>query len=93
MRKPLNECGGCGEDFTSVSLFDRHRVGVHEYEFDLDHEDGRRCLHPHELRDKGFEQDDNGRWFDPVKRERAREFFGSSEVSRTRFQPVAPPGG
>jgi hypothetical protein len=28
---PLNECGACGHDFTSVELFDRHRVGKHAY--------------------------------------------------------------
>lgn len=82
----LNECGSCGLDFTSVSAFDRHRVGVHEYKFsegqrmDPPREDGRRCLVPSELRDKGFKQNERGQWFDPARRDAAREFF-SSRVS------------
>jgi hypothetical protein len=28
---PANGCSGCGHDFTSTSLFDRHRVGVYAY--------------------------------------------------------------
>jgi hypothetical protein len=47
---PGNWCASCGEDFSSSTLFDRHRVGRHEYtqsdglSFDPPREDGRRCL-------------------------------------------------
>jgi hypothetical protein len=50
MGTPLNGCTGCGQDFTSTSLFDRHRVGRYEYTYeqglslDPPQEDGRRCL-------------------------------------------------
>jgi hypothetical protein len=30
---PLNQCGACGCDFTSVRLFDAHRVGNHGYTY------------------------------------------------------------
>ena len=49
-QKPLNGCSGCRRDFTSTTLFDRHRVGTYEYtleqglELDPPREDGRRCL-------------------------------------------------
>ena len=29
----MNACTACGEDFGSVELFDRHRVGRHAYSF------------------------------------------------------------
>ncbi len=63
----LNQCGACGEDFTSVTLFDKHRVGPHD--------NGRRCLSVRELERKGFERNDRGQWFDPVQRDRARQAF------------------
>ncbi len=53
----MNECGECGLDFGSVSAFDRHRVGVHEYTFsegaalEPPRWDGRRCLHSYEIED------------------------------------------
>ena len=28
---PANGCSGCGQDFTSTTLFDRHQVGTYEY--------------------------------------------------------------
>jgi hypothetical protein len=48
--RPANGCSGCGQGFTSTSLFDAHRVGRQEYtceqglELDPPREDGRRCL-------------------------------------------------
>ena len=56
---PKNYCTSCGQDFSSVQLFDRHRVGTHEYTYQEGlrmeplREDGRRCLTVDELRD-GF---------------------------------------
>jgi hypothetical protein len=32
-QKPLHGCSGCRQDFTSVALFDRHRVGVYSYTY------------------------------------------------------------
>ena len=84
----MNECGACGLDFTSVAGFDKHRVGVHEYTLaqgmamDPPRYDGRHCLTAGELRDKGFEQNERGQWFDPVKAQAARDFFRPSQLSR-----------
>jgi len=68
---PLNQCGACGLDFGSISAFDEHRVGKHAYTFleglDLDppRDDGRRCLDPGELLERGWRQDQRGRWRTP----------------------------
>ncbi len=51
----VNLCRTCNEDFGSVSAFDRHRVGTHEYTYsegakmDPPKDDGRRCLSLSEL--------------------------------------------
>ena len=51
----MNLCTSCKTDFGSVTAFDAHRVGVHEYTFneglymDPPREDGRRCLGEDEL--------------------------------------------
>jgi hypothetical protein len=65
---PLNECAECGADFTSLELFDRHRVGRHE-------PDERHCLSGDEMREKGWESDSQGRWTDPARAMRARRRF------------------
>jgi hypothetical protein len=57
---PLNGCSACRRDFASLTAFDLHRVGAQEYDWDIDHEDGRRCLDVHELPD--WLQNDRGRW-------------------------------
>lgn len=50
-----NECCSCGLDFGSVSAFDRHRIGVHEYTYreglhmEPERLDGRRCLDESEI--------------------------------------------
>ncbi len=73
----MNECGACRQDFSSVELFDRHRVGVHAYTFweglrmDIAVEDGRRCLDEDEMQEKGWRRNSLGRWFDPVRASRA----------------------
>jgi hypothetical protein len=64
---PLNQCSACGADFTSVRLFDAHRVGVHEYDCSPERPDGRRCLSSEEKQAKGWEKDGRGRWFDPAR--------------------------
>jgi hypothetical protein len=78
---PANGCSACGQDFTSTSLFDRHRVGLYRYTFEqglkLDpaREDGRRCLDEDEMTAKGWELSDRGRWVDPVRLQASREAF------------------
>ena len=77
----MNLCCACRSDFSSVETFDAHRVCVHEHTFleglDLEppREDGRRCLDADEMREKGWAQDDKGRWFNPARAERARQAF------------------
>jgi hypothetical protein len=45
-----------------VGAFDRHRVGLHAYDFSLDRPDGRRCLSEDEMADADMGLDRNGRW-------------------------------
>lgn len=51
----MNYCRSCETDFGSVSAFDTHRVGKHEYTLseglkqDPPREDGRRCLEAREI--------------------------------------------
>jgi hypothetical protein len=58
--KPLAFCTSCGRDFVGDSLFDLHRVGVHDYtiseglKLDPPREDGRRCLDADEMRKRGW---------------------------------------
>jgi hypothetical protein len=69
----VNLCRACGNDYGSVSAFDAHRVGKHAYTFSEGLrrsppvEDGRRCLHPSELLEKGWSRDKAGRWRTPVR--------------------------
>jgi hypothetical protein len=58
----MNLCRACNTDFASLTAFDKHRVGVHEYTWSPDREDGRRCLIGDELLDAGMELDSKGRW-------------------------------
>ena len=77
----MNLCRACGSDFTGVRLFDAHRTGTHAYTFsegmafDPPVQTGRRCLDPDEMAEKGWAQDDNGRWFDPAKAKAVRAYF------------------
>jgi len=65
---PLNQCAPCGADFTSLELFDRHRIGRHD-------PDGRCCLTFAEMTAKGWRVDGRGRWKDPARAMRARHRF------------------
>ena len=56
----MNVCGACGEDFSSVRGFDRHRVDKHELDYP-EHADGRRCLAEIEMRAVGFVRNARGR--------------------------------
>jgi hypothetical protein len=62
---PLNLWRACGQDFSGVKTFDRHRVGKHEYLWSRAREDGRRCLDPVEMRALGWKLNEWGRWSDP----------------------------
>jgi hypothetical protein len=72
---PLNLCRACGQDFSGIKTFDRHRVGKHEYLWSPAREDGRRCLDPVEMRLLGLTLNERGRWSDPSQhpRDRLRE--------------------
>jgi hypothetical protein len=67
----LNLCCACWQDFGSVELFDRHRVGKHAYSFveglEMGLEDGRRCLDPTEMEGVGWRLNSRGRWSDPAR--------------------------
>jgi hypothetical protein len=65
---PLNDCTACGAHFTSLELFDRHRVGRHD-------PDERRCLTVAEMKAKGWRVDGRGRWTDPARATRAQRRF------------------
>jgi hypothetical protein len=84
-RTPLNGCSGCRLDFASVDAFDRHRIGCYAFtyseglDFDIPHEDGRRCMDADEMLDAGFELDDRGRW----------RLAAAAERVRIRFQNAA----
>ena len=85
--RPVNLCRACDQDFGGLELFDRHRVGVHEYTFKEGlamvppREDGRRCLDVEEMTGLGWRLNARGRWVDPVRASRAsRAFTPSSET-------------
>jgi hypothetical protein len=67
----MNLCGSCGQDFSSVEAFDRHRVGIHEYSFEEGlllsprRTDGRRCFGIEEMAASGWVLDARGRWVHP----------------------------
>jgi hypothetical protein len=63
----MNLCRSCSDDLSSVERFDRHRVGLHEYLWSLNHEHGRRCLSTDELEALGSTKNVSGRWHDPVR--------------------------
>ena len=85
-----NYCRSCNTDFASVSAFDRHRIGVHEYLYadglrmDPTKEDGRRCLTPEEMVSAAMERDDRGRWrIAPSELQKAFYERNSSVLSAT----------
>ena len=76
----MNYCTSCRHDFASVQAFDAHRVGKHAYTYsegsklNPPRDDGRRCLHQTEMVERGFTQNQRGRWADPKSlRNRPRE--------------------
>jgi hypothetical protein len=81
---PLNECGGCGKDFAALEYFDAHRVGEYGPGIytgpveDWAPERGRRCLRTEELRERGFELDERGRWYGVARRQRGMDALATS---------------
>lgn len=63
-----NLCSSCKTEFGSVSAFDAHRVGNHNYTYSEGlaltpaREDGRRCLRNDELENSGFVVNKRGTW-------------------------------
>lgn len=56
-------CTACGMRFKSAHAFDAHRVG--KYKDEHPHY-GRSCLSASEMRDKGFEPNEDGAWRVPM---------------------------
>jgi hypothetical protein len=77
----VNLCTTCNQDFASVALFDSHRVGAHAYDWSLEREDGRRCLHANEMAARGWTLDARGRWHDPMRAKETREHFALREAA------------
>ena len=74
----MNRCRSCSHDFSSVRWFDAHRVGRHEYLFDSEHLDGRRCLDASKMEAKGWAQNERGGWSDPAESARVRKAFAEA---------------
>src|SRR5215471_17852187 len=68
LKRKDNLCTGCWQNFGSVTAFDAHRIGKHEYTFwegagmSPPRYDGRRCRDIEEMREFGFQQTGEGRW-------------------------------
>lgn len=75
--KAHNLCRSCRQDFSSLGAFDRHRTGIHAYDWTPELEDGRRCMDEKEMRKAGMDLDPRGRWCITADVERAREAFGT----------------
>jgi hypothetical protein len=84
----MNLCRSCDQDFGSVRLFDRHRVGKHVYTYsegakmDPPRDDGRRCLSVQEMRTLGWTPNKYDRWVDPAEAERGVRALTRSREAR-----------
>lgn len=72
------QCMGCGEPFSSVREFDRHRVGPYAELGEWAHK--RRCLTPVEMRMRGWRCNDRGYRMQP-RPERAPADIGGPRVT------------
>ncbi len=92
----MNLCRACGQDFSSVEAFDRHRVGAHTYTYDagllLDppRHDGRRCLNLDEMARAGWVLDARGRWVHPRELRKRLSRGGDSPTEPTPTPPAPP---
>jgi hypothetical protein len=81
-------CCACWRDFSSTAAFDRHRTGVHQYDFaeglelDPPREDGRRCMDEDEMGAAGMALDRRGRWCITRDVEAARKLRIRQETPR-----------
>ena len=64
-RTPLNLCTVCGNDFGGERAFSMHKVGTHDYLYDQEHPDGRRCLSESEMLERDMYLNRQGRWSQP----------------------------
>lgn len=86
----MNLCSPCGQDFNSVKLFDRHRVGRHAYtlseglKMEPPRDDGRRCLSVPEMSALGWTLNKRGRWIDPATAARAAQIESAKRTDVTR---------
>lgn len=69
-KTPLFGCSECLEDFASMEVFDKHRVGTFE-------PNDRHCLTETQMLNKGWQKNKHDRWFDPKRTERAARYFGN----------------
>ena len=86
-RGPKAECSACGKDFASQQYFERHFVGTSDYLWSPERPDGWRCLSTEELRAKGYEQDQYGRWRNARNAARGRSLREAGE--RSDVEPAA----
>ncbi len=92
----MNFCPSCGQDFSSVEAFDRHRVGTFAYSYDqgvpLDppRENGRRCLRLDEMRAAGWVVDQRERWVHPREYRRRVTRGGDSFSHEPIMGPATP---
>lgn len=94
---PLNYCRACGNDFTKVAYFDRHRIGTHEYDYSIDRPDGRRCMNTEEMLEAGLSKVQLGDspkydkrlefdvplWWDRTEVEKARRAFAATSSTES----------
>lgn len=86
----MNQCFSCGEDFGSVSAFDAHRIGLHDYLYSAEHPNGRRCLTIEEMAaDEGFAQNARGAWSLTRDLERARSLSERNPGRHTAIPEAA----
>lgn len=82
----MNYCRSCNRDFGSLTAFDAHRVGKHEYDYSEERPDGRRCLDADEL-STGWHQDKNERWRKDISEDavfRLRQLRRSADTTEVR---------
>jgi hypothetical protein len=81
----MNLCPVCGEDFGGVQAYDAHRRGSHDYCWSPERPDGRRCLTPSELQERGFWRNSRGRWSLPGSASLSKE-YRKPKVTETKTQ-------
>jgi len=86
----VNLCTACGQDFGSLTAFDRHRVGKYPQKGPSEWtpamgewtpEKGRRCLDEEEMSAKGLIRSKRGTWSIQSSLERARRLHANRQRS------------